>query len=151
LSQNGQRGSLLVCDWLHSIGKNHFYVMLLINHGCCLYSESSCRLCALRRLCADFKIEKLNPLYPSGRPCHPFGRSSIKQHLSGRCGYSVWTPSVSRSFELFKVASVWTSQQHVQTPFSVRQEKGFPSQTQIWEDNCNHLDNKYTPSGPYPW
>jgi hypothetical protein len=29
LSQNGQRGSLLVCNWLHSIGQNHFHVMML--------------------------------------------------------------------------------------------------------------------------
>jgi hypothetical protein len=28
-------GSLLVCNWLQSIGQNHFYVMLLINQGYC--------------------------------------------------------------------------------------------------------------------
>jgi hypothetical protein len=37
-------------------------------------------------------------------------------------------PSVSRSSELFKVVSVQTSQQHVRTPFNVRQVKGFPFQ-----------------------
>jgi len=36
---------------------------------------------------------------------------------------------VSRSFELFRVASVPTSQQHVRTPFSVWQVKRFSSQT----------------------
>jgi hypothetical protein len=60
-------------------------------------------------------------------------------------------PSKSRSFELFKVTSVQTSQQHVRTPFNVRQEKGFPSQTQIWEDSCNRPDDKSTLSGRYPW
>jgi hypothetical protein len=60
-------------------------------------------------------------------------------------------PSVSKSFELFKVAFVRTSQQHIRTPFSVRQVKGFPSQTQIWEDSCNRLDGMYTPSECYPW
>jgi hypothetical protein len=25
---------VLVCDWLHSVGKNHFYVMILIKQGC---------------------------------------------------------------------------------------------------------------------
>jgi hypothetical protein len=50
-------------------------------------------------------------------------------------------PSVSRSFELFQVASIRTSQQHVRTLFSVRQVKGFPFQTQIWEDSCNPLDS----------
>jgi hypothetical protein len=49
-------------------------------------------------------------------------------------------PSVSRSFQLFQVASVWTSQQHVRTPFSVRQVKWFPFQKQIWEDSCNRPD-----------
>lgn len=45
--------------------------------------------------------------------------------------------SVSRSFELLSVASVRTSQQHVQKPFSVRQLKGFLFKTQIWEDSYN--------------
>jgi hypothetical protein len=45
-------------------------------------------------------------------------------------------PSVFRSFKLFKVASVWT-------PFSV-QIKRFPSQTQIWEDSSNRLDDRST-------
>jgi len=31
LSQNGQRGSLLVCNWPHSVGENHFFVKLLFN------------------------------------------------------------------------------------------------------------------------
>jgi len=59
-------------------------------------------------------------------------------------------PSVSRSFEVFKVASVRTSQQHVWTPFSVRQVKGFPSYTQIWEDSYNRPDDRSTPSRRYP-
>jgi len=49
-------------------------------------------------------------------------------------------PSVSRSFELFKVASVRTFQQLVRTLVSVRQEIGFPSQTERWEDSCIHPD-----------
>jgi hypothetical protein len=48
---------------------------------------------------------------------------------------------VSRSFELLSVVSVRMSQQHIQTPFSVRQVKRFPFQTQIWEDSCNYSDN----------
>lgn len=53
---------LLVCDWLHSIGQNHFYVMLLIYQGCCLYSESTFQLCASRRFCVDFKTVKFKSL-----------------------------------------------------------------------------------------
>jgi hypothetical protein len=26
---------MLVCDWLHSVGQNHFYVMLLFIKGYC--------------------------------------------------------------------------------------------------------------------
>jgi hypothetical protein len=62
---------VLVCNWLHFVRQNHFYVMLLINQGCCLYSESICRLCVSRRFYAEFKTEKLNPLYLFGRPCQP--------------------------------------------------------------------------------
>jgi len=49
-------------------------------------------------------------------------------------------PSVSKRFEEFKVASVWTPQQHVQTLISVRHEIGFPSQTQIWENSSIRPD-----------
>jgi hypothetical protein len=47
----------------------------------------------------------------------------------------------SRSFELFSVASVRTSQQQVRMPFSVWQGKKFCSKTQIWEDSCNRSDD----------
>jgi len=49
--------------------------------------------------------------------------------------------SVSRTFELFLVASVRTSQQHGRTPFSVQQGKRLRSKTQIWEESCNHPDD----------
>jgi hypothetical protein len=95
---------------------------------------------------------KSDPKLPSGRPSHESGR-----------------PLVSRRFKLFKLASVRTSQQHIQTlfrvpeessiqvhpsgwlgntvrtPFSVRQVKWFPSQTQIWEDSWNRSDVRSTP------
>jgi hypothetical protein len=48
---------------------------------------------------------------------------------------------VSRTFELFQLASILTSQQHVRTPFCVRQVERFLSKTQIWEDNCKRLDD----------
>jgi hypothetical protein len=78
---------------------------------------------------------------------------------------------MSRSFEQFKVASVRTSWQHVQTLFRVREvssipvhpsgrcgntirtpirvrgEFEFPSQTKIWEDSCIRLDVKSIPPG----
>jgi len=45
--------------------------------------------------------------------------------------------SVSRSFKLFQLASVRTSQQHVRTPLSIQSAMGFLSKTQIWEDSYN--------------
>jgi len=48
--------------------------------------------------------------------------------------------SVSRSFELFQLASVRTFQQHVWKTISVWPAMGFLSKTQIWEDNCNRPD-----------
>jgi hypothetical protein len=48
---------------------------------------------------------------------------------------------VSRSFKLFQLAFVRTSQQHVWMPLSVRLAMGFLSKTQIWEDSCNHSDD----------
>jgi hypothetical protein len=59
-------------------------------------------------------------------------------------------PYVSKSFKLFQVASVRMSQQDVRTPFSIRQLKGLPFQTQIWEDNFNRPDDVVIPSGRYP-
>jgi hypothetical protein len=49
--------------------------------------------------------------------------------------------SVSRSFELLQLASVWTFQQHVQTILSVRQTMRFLSKTQTWEDRCNRSND----------
>jgi hypothetical protein len=42
------------------------------------------------------------------------------------------------------------SQQRLWTLIGVRQEIGFPSQTQIWEDSCIRPDDKAAPSGLYP-
>jgi hypothetical protein len=71
LSQNGQRGSLLVCDWLHSIGQNHFYVMMHLNRDSTIQSSS-------RRLCTVYKSVKSDPLQPSRRRDIPSGRSTVQ-------------------------------------------------------------------------
>jgi hypothetical protein len=107
-----------------------------------LFLESTLLFCFSRRLCADFKVVK-------------FGSLATVQTT----WYFVWTlncpsiirpddenfpsepSSVSRSFELFQLASVQTSQQHVRTPLSVQSAMGFLSKTQIWKDSCNHPDN----------
>jgi hypothetical protein len=86
LSKNSQRGRLLVCDWLHSVGQNHFYVKLLFNQGCCCYSKSRIHYVLQRRFCTEFKTVKSDPLHSFGCPSQLSGRSSVKQHPSGRRG-----------------------------------------------------------------
>jgi len=43
---------------------------------------------------------------------------------------------MSRTFELFQLASVRMSPQHVRTPFSGRQVERFLFKSQIWEDTA---------------
>jgi hypothetical protein len=88
-------------------------------------------------------------IHPDDVEFRPDARQS-SNICSDNENFSPGLPSVSRSFELFPVASVRTSQQHVWTPLSVRQVKRFPFQTQIWEDSCNHPDDVVIPSGCYP-
>jgi len=56
-----------------------------------------------RKILCRFHSEKSDPKFPSRQPSHAFGR-----------------PSMSRSFEQFKIVSVRTSWPHVQTLFKVR-------------------------------
>jgi hypothetical protein len=54
-------GSLLVCNWPHYVGQNHFYVMMLFNRDSAIQS-------ALKRFCLVYKSENSVPCQPSGRP-----------------------------------------------------------------------------------
>jgi len=102
LSQNGQRGILLVCDWLHSVGQNYFYVIIHLNRDSSIQSSS-------RRFCTVYKSVKSDPLQLSRRRDIPFGRPTVQSiirpddenFLSG-------LSSMSRSFDLFQLASVQT-------------------------------------------
>jgi hypothetical protein len=53
------KGSLLVCNWLHSVGQNHFFVMMLLNRDSAIQNAS-------RRFCTVYKSEKSDPLQLSG-------------------------------------------------------------------------------------
>jgi hypothetical protein len=67
---------LLVCDWLHSIGQDHFYVMIFFNNDSAIQSSS-------RRFCTVYKSVKSDPLKPSGR-CGIPSECSIVQASSVR-------------------------------------------------------------------
>jgi hypothetical protein len=126
---------LLVCDWLHSVGQNHFYVMIHLNRDSAIQSSS-------RRFFTVYKSEKSDPLQQSGRRDIPARRPTIQSIIRpDNENFPSGPSSVSRSFELLQLASVRTFQQHVWTPLSVRSAMGFLSKTQIWEDSCNCLDD----------
>jgi len=135
LSQNGQNGSLLVCNWLHFVGQNHFYVMMLLNRESAIQRSS-------RKFCTVYKSEKLDPLQPSGRRDIPSRRPIVQSIIRPDDENFPSRPSsVSRSFELFQLAFVQTFQQHVRTTLSVRPAMGFLSKSQIWKDRCNRSDD----------
>jgi hypothetical protein len=50
--------------------------------------------------------QKSNPLFPFGRPSKASGRSSASNICPDDMGIPSGLPSVSRSFEQFKVASI---------------------------------------------
>jgi len=129
---------LLVCDWLHSVGQNHFYVMILLNRLSIIFSlliQSH----TSRRFCTDSKSDKSNPLHPSGhsivkassvrttrtfRPDLPLCReaSNCSSNTAGR--HSVF----DKSKDFFPknrygktVATVWTMYVPVRTLSLIRQ------------------------------
>jgi len=129
------RDNLLICDWQHFVGQNHFYVMLPFDQRCHLYSESSFQKCASqssKKILCSFQVRRNPRFLPNGSVMHPETHQCL----------------------LFKLASVKTFQQHILTLFRVQEEssiqvhpskqcsntvqtlvsvwqvKGFPSQSQ---------------------
>jgi hypothetical protein len=85
LSENGQRGSLLVCNWPHSVGKNHFYVMILANR------DSAIQKC-FQKIQHSLQVRKFDSLSAVRTTCHTV-RTPIcpKCQPSGRRELSVRT------------------------------------------------------------
>jgi hypothetical protein len=126
---------VLVCNWLHSVGQNQFFVMMFLNRYSAIQNVS-------RRFCTVYKSEKSDPLQPSGRRDIPSGRPIVQSIIRPDDeNFPSEPPSVSRIFELLQLASVRTFQQHIRTTLSVRPAMGFPSKIQIWEDRCNRPNN----------
>jgi hypothetical protein len=125
---------LLVCNWAHSVGQNHFFVMMLFNRDSAIQSAS-------RRFCTIYKSKNSVPCQSSRRRIIPSGRPTVQSIIRpDNENFPSGPSSVSISFELPQLASVWTFQQHVWTTLSVRQASGFLSKTQLWEVRCNHPD-----------
>jgi hypothetical protein len=78
------------------------------------------------------------PWQPSGLRDIPSGRPTIQSIIiPDDENFPSGPSSVSKSCELFQLASVRTFQQHVQTTLSVQPAMDFFPKTQIWEDRCN--------------
>jgi hypothetical protein len=122
---------MLVCNWLHSIGQNHLYVMMHLNGDSAIQRSS-------RRFCTIYKSEKSDPLQPSERRDIPSERPIVQSIiLPNDESFPSGPSSVSRSFKLVHLASVKTFQQHLRTTLSVRSAIWFLPKTHIWEDSCN--------------
>jgi hypothetical protein len=95
-----------------------------------------------RRFCTIYKSEKSDPLQPSGWRDIPSGRPTVQSIICPDDeNFPSGPSSVSRSFELFQLASLQTFQQHVRTTLSVWPATRFLSKTQIWEDLCKRSDD----------
>jgi hypothetical protein len=99
-----------------------------------LFNRNSAIQRASRRFCTVYKSENLVPCQPSGRRDIPSGRPTVQRIIiPDDENFPTGPSSVSRSFELLQLASIWTFQQYVRTTLSVRHASGFLSKTQLWE------------------
>jgi hypothetical protein len=92
--------------WLHYVGQNHFYVMLLLSQGCCF----------IQSLHFNYELQE-DSVQNSNKsvqfPCIlPDGilsrRSSVSNIRPHDENFPSGRPSMSRNFEFFKIASVRT-------------------------------------------
>jgi hypothetical protein len=87
---------LLVCNWPHFVGQNHFVVKILFNMDSTIQNTS-------RRFYADYKSENSIPCQPSGRRVIPFGRPVVQSFsLPNDMSYRLDTHQT-------KASSVWTT------------------------------------------
>jgi len=118
---------------------------LIVVYGCTFRYVDNVIMCyPLRRCNSNYQVHVMDCVPYVGWAtcsrvivtlnCPSIIRPNDENFLSG-------PSSVSRSFKLFQLASVWTSQKHVRMPHSVRSAMGFHSKTQIWEDSYNRSDD----------
>jgi hypothetical protein len=84
--------TLLVCDFLHSVWQNYFYIMLLINQGYCYIQSLHFSYVLQEDSVQNSRQWSSSPLHPFGRRGILSGCSSVKQHPSGRQDLSIRTP-----------------------------------------------------------
>jgi hypothetical protein len=82
---------MLVCDWLHLVGQNHFYVMMLFNRDSVIFRVFLFRVILLED---SAQIPSKSNRIPCNRPDDVIFRPDAqlsKLHSSGRRELSVWT------------------------------------------------------------
>jgi len=84
--------SLLVCDWLHPIGQNHFHVMMLIKQGCCYFQSLHFSYMLQEDSVHNSRQCSSSPLHPSRSRDISSGLSFVKHHPSRRRELSFRTP-----------------------------------------------------------
>jgi hypothetical protein len=100
---------MLVCDWLHSVRQNYFNVMLLLR-DIVIFRVYTLVMCFKKTLC---RIQDSEVQIPCIRLDDVVFRLDARQSSNIRLddeNFPSGLPSVSKSFELFQVASVHMSQ-----------------------------------------
>jgi len=83
---------MLLCNWPHSVGQNHFVVKMLFNRDSTIQSTS-------RRFYAYYKSKNLIPCQPSGRRVIPSGRPAVQSFsLSDDVSYRLDAHQTKESF-----------------------------------------------------
>jgi len=118
VKQNAANHKLLVCNWPHSVGQNHFFVKTLFNRDSAiqkcfqkiLHSLQLRRfgsLLAIRTTCHTVRTPIYSKPQPSGRRVIPFESPSVQSIICPDDENFSSKPSpVSRSFELLQLAFV---------------------------------------------
>lgn len=104
-------------------------------------SASRCQ----RRFSADSNSEKLDRLFPFGRPSKASGRLLTNNIYPKDMAIPFGRQSMPRWFKLFKLAFAQTSQQRVRMLFRVREESNVPNAygkktTNVWTSGLHRLD-----------
>jgi hypothetical protein len=111
--------------------------MMHLNRDSVIHSSS-------KRFCIVYKSKKSDPLKPSRQHDIPSRRPTVQSIIRPDDENFMSRPSsVSRNFELFQLASVWTFQHHVQMTHSVFD--------QLWDVFPKHRYGKITATVRTMW
>jgi hypothetical protein len=142
----------LVSSWPHSVGQNHFFIMMLFNRDFTIQSAS-------RKFCTVYKSINSVPCQPSGLRDIPSERSAVQSTI---CPDDMDFCQDAKVFIALFVRMTWipigtflcveklrtartcirpdVSAARLDDPQCLTKASRFLSKTQIWEDRCNRPD-----------